>query len=105
MPITDLMEGTKSVVRGCTDFFVLSSIEVEVAYGYAIMARIRKTTGVSLGASQVYPCLSRLEKEGFIKGVWEIDNGTRPKKVYTLTAKGRRLLRSQKELLKFISRI
>ncbi len=81
----------ESVIKTLLPQIILSRAAEQEIYGYQMIVHIRKRFGVYLGPSTVYPELNDLEKKGFIKSRWEIPNG-RPRKLYTLTNKGRVLL-------------
>jgi PadR family transcriptional regulator PadR len=70
---------------------VLHAIAEGVRYGFDIMDR----TGLPSGT--VYPALSRLERDGFVKSHWEDPikaHGDRrpPRRYYRITAQGERAL-------------
>jgi len=69
----------------------------EPMHGYQI---IRELESRSQGVFQfkeglIYPRLHRMEQEGLLKSRWEGDPGTRRRKVYTVTDKGRRRLETE----------
>ena len=49
---------------------------------------------MSFGA--LYPVLHKLEQEGLIEGQWEEAPGTKRRKVYALTAAGRKTLNEER---------
>lgn len=84
----------RNLVRGLLEYIVLDHIaESGGCHGYELIAHIRDKHGVLLSASEVYPLLNRLEREGYLSATW-ILNGDRPRKVYRLTGNGRLLLKS-----------
>jgi DNA-binding PadR family transcriptional regulator len=80
-------------------FLVLLALDEEPKHGYDIAAHLRERTSgffdISFGA--LYPVLHKLEKDGLIKGTWEKVGVHRQRKVYALTAKGRRALGEERE--------
>ncbi|MGE5533664.1 MAG: PadR family transcriptional regulator [Ignavibacteria bacterium] len=60
--------------------------------GYEMMLIIRKTYGVNLGASTIYPILSNLDSLNLVSNDWEIET-CHPKKIYKLTQQGQNVLR------------
>jgi DNA-binding PadR family transcriptional regulator len=52
------------------------------------MSIIRKTYGVHLGASTMYPTLNNLESKNLVTNEWKMGN-SHPKKVYKLTQEGK----------------
>jgi PadR family transcriptional regulator PadR len=70
---------------------VLHAIAAGVRYGFDIMDRTELPSGT------VYPALSRLERDGFVKSRWEDlarAHGDRrpPRRYYHITAQGERAL-------------
>ena len=78
-------------MKGLLDLVILNYLRVSSMHGYQIIASIRKNFGVYFGPSTVYPLLNALEAKGYIKSQWNLGND-RPRKVYTLTADGEKLL-------------
>jgi PadR family transcriptional regulator PadR len=87
--------------KGTTTLAVLKLLEDvgEPLHGYAIIQRLEsRTEGVlQFKEGLVYPTLHRLEQEGLLHSRWVGEEGTRRRKVYTVTEKGRRRLRSELE--------
>jgi DNA-binding PadR family transcriptional regulator len=79
------------LTKGLLDLIVLQFLETEPMHGYQIITTIRKSFGVYLGPSTIYPLLNTLEKKGYIKSKWNMDN-ERPRKVYELTNDGKTVL-------------
>ncbi len=71
-------------------------------HGYAVMQEIERITAgaVAIGPGTLYGAFATLEKEGLIAMAGE---ETR-RKIYTLTAKGREVLRLQLERLELMAR-
>jgi PadR family transcriptional regulator, regulatory protein PadR len=70
---------------------VLHAVASGVRYGFDIMDRTELPSGT------VYPALSRLERDGFVKSQWEDPqkaHGDRrpPRRYYRITAQGERAL-------------
>ena len=80
-------EAQVNLTKGLLDIIVLQMLKNEPMHGYQIIGVIRKSYGVYLGPSTVYPRLNLLEKKGVIEGAWRMD-GERPCKTYTITADG-----------------
>jgi PadR family transcriptional regulator PadR len=79
------------LTKGLLDLIVLQFLETKPMHGYQIITTIRKSFGVYLGPSTIYPLLNTLEKKGYIKSKWNMDN-ERPRKVYELTNDGKTVL-------------
>jgi DNA-binding PadR family transcriptional regulator len=84
----------QTVVKALLPHIILNEAAQQPIHGYAIITMLRKTYGVYLGPSTVYPTLLSLEREGLIEAKWQAPNPTseKPRKVYSLTVKGRMLL-------------
>jgi PadR family transcriptional regulator, regulatory protein PadR len=70
---------------------VLHAVGSGVRYGFDIMDRTELPSGT------VYPALSRLERDGYVKSHWEDlhkahDDRRPPRRYYRLTAQGERVL-------------
>ncbi len=79
------------LTKGLLDLVVLQLLENQPMHGYQIITTIRKSFGVYLGPSTVYPLLSTLEEKGYVKSKWDMEN-ERPRKVYDLTNDGKTVL-------------
>lgn len=90
-------------------FFLLKSLSQRPLHGYALIEALVVASNGICKPSQgtIYPALSELEKDGYLKGRWEKIKG-RKRKIYSLTPKGRNALASassmfQKALAAFSS--
>jgi len=92
------------LTKGLLELIVLSLLNVKPMHGYQIILQIRKNFKVYFGPSTIYPLLATLEKEGFLKSEWTMAEGIRPRKVYTLTNSGHKLLSFTEESLHLIYR-
>lgn len=84
----------KELKKGSTEVLVLSAIEERPRHGYEIGRLIeRESDGAfKLNASSLYPILYRLEKKGLVRGDWETKGEGRRRRVYRLTAQGKKAL-------------
>jgi DNA-binding PadR family transcriptional regulator len=84
----------QTVVKALLPHIILNEVAQHQIHGYAIITMLRKTYGVYLGPSTVYPALLSLEREGLIEAKWQAPTpeSEKPRKVYSLTVKGRMLL-------------
>ena len=93
----------KELVGSTTCTLVLSVLRESPRHGYQIAQIINERSDGSLRWREgtIYPILHRLEKQGLIKGQWQIneDNKSRskPKRVYHLTNAGLQVFSEQKE--------
>jgi DNA-binding PadR family transcriptional regulator len=71
------------------------------AYGVAILENLEKELDKKMNISAIHVALKRMEGKGFVKsrygGITE-DRGGRRKKYYVVTALGKRVLDTQREL-------
>ena len=91
------------LMRGLLDLVVLQFLKSEPMHGYQIISSIRRNFGVYFGPSTIYPLLSNLEEEGYVKSRWDLNND-RPRKVYSLRLDGHSLLNGTEESLNHICR-
>ncbi|MBX2947569.1 MAG: PadR family transcriptional regulator [Cyclobacteriaceae bacterium] len=71
------------------------------AYGVAVMDEIEKQAGRSLNISAVHSVLTRLEEKGLLKSKMSDpteERGGRRKRIFVLTAAGKRALEEANEL-------
>jgi DNA-binding PadR family transcriptional regulator len=69
----------------------------EPLHGYAIIQRLeaRSQGFFQFKEGLIYPTLHRMQKGGLLKSRWLGEPGTRRRKVYTVTDKGRRQLEAE----------
>jgi len=91
------------LMRGLLDLVVLQFLRARPMHGYQIIASLRKQFGVYFGPSTIYPLLSVMEENGYIKSRWDLEND-RPRKVYTITNEGEELLSCTEDSLSHIYR-
>ena len=91
------------LMRGLLDLVVLQYLRANPVHGYRIISSLRKNFGVYFGPSTIYPLLSTLEGNGYIKSQWDLQN-ERPRKVYSITPQGLDLLACTEESLTHIYR-
>jgi len=89
--VNGLRDVEAKLMKGLLDLVILNYLRVSSMHGYQIIASIRRNFGVYFGPSTVYPLLNALEGKGYIKSQWDLAND-RPRKVYSLTADGEKLL-------------
>jgi len=85
------------VLKGHLDGLLLAALADGPRHGYAIIEVLRNRTGGSLDlpTGTIYPALHRLERAGLISSTW-LSDSPRPRRVYRLTAAGRRGLRESR---------
>ena len=87
------------LVQGTLDLLILKTISLEPMNGWAIAKRIVQVSGDVLRVQQgsLYPALHRLEHQGWIRSDWKDSENNRRAKLYSLTAAGRKRLKSEVE--------
>ena len=80
------------------DALILGVLQSSPAHGYEIAQRVKKisASALELGENRLYPSLKALEDAGCLEAQWEPQDARPPRKVYRLTAEGRRVLDSKK---------
>jgi DNA-binding PadR family transcriptional regulator len=91
------------MMKGLLPFTVLSMLNGNPTHGYGIISKVRRIFGVYFGPSTIYPMLCDMEKKGYVASTWDTSN-ERPRKIYHLTAEGRRLLTMSEDSLNFFMR-
>jgi DNA-binding PadR family transcriptional regulator len=87
-----------------TTLYILVSLAPGPLHGYAVAKEVQALSEnrVILSVSTLYTTLKRLLEDGWIERVGEDpepDASGRPRKVYTLTERGQRILRTEKKRL------
>ncbi len=87
------------LVQGTLDLLILKVISLESMSGWAIAKRISQISNDILQVQQgsLYPALHRLENQGWIKAEWLNTENNRRARYYSLTAAGRKQLKSELE--------
>jgi DNA-binding PadR family transcriptional regulator len=91
------------LAKGLLDLIILQFLKTHSMHGYQVITKIRKSFGVYFGPSTIYPLLASLEKKGQVKSAWNMTT-ERPRKVYTLTAEGEKMLSFTESSLNLIVR-
>jgi PadR family transcriptional regulator len=84
-------------LKGHLDGLLLAVLEAGPAHGYAVIEALRAGSGgtFDLPTGTVYPALHRLEDLGLVVSAWS-DGPGRQRRVYKLTAAGRKALAQQR---------
>lgn len=87
------------LVTGTLDLLVLKALQLGDAHGWAIMERIRATSGDVLQVNQgsLYPAIYRLKRDGLIGSHWAVTENNRKARYYTLTVRGRERLKEERQ--------
>ncbi|GAB4156685.1 MAG: PadR family transcriptional regulator [Candidatus Dojkabacteria bacterium] len=91
-------KGSTEIIKGSLTLIILEILSKNEEYGYSLAQAIRSGTKdlLKAGEGTLYPALYKLEKDGYIKSEWKAEF-TPKRKYYTITKKGRGLLKLQKE--------
>jgi PadR family transcriptional regulator PadR len=82
---------TGQALKGHLELLLLAVLDSEPAHGYAVIEALRERSDgtFDLPEGTVYPALHRLEDAGLVESRWSEASGRR-RRVYRLTARGRR---------------
>lgn len=83
--------------KGMLELCILNSIKGKSLYGYDIVRILRKIPGLVISEGTIYPILSRLKREGFVKNTIKESLEGPPRKYYELTEKGKLVLNEMNE--------
>lgn len=87
------------LVQGTLDLLILKAISRQAKHGWAIAKLIQQSSHEVLRVEEgsLYPALRRLERDGFVTGVWAVSENNRRARYYSLTPHGRRQLRKERD--------
>ena len=88
---------TNDLLHGTLDLLVLKTLSWGAMHGYGITKWIEQATRAELEIldSALYKALHRLEDAGAIESEWGISDNNRRAKYYSLTPRGRQMLRAE----------
>ena len=88
---------TNDLLHGTLDLLVLKTLSWEPMHGYGITKWIEQATKGELEIldSALYKALHRLEDAGAIATEWGVSDNNRRAKYYSLTPRGRQMLRAE----------
>jgi PadR family transcriptional regulator PadR len=78
--------------KGMLELCILNAIRGTSLYGYDIVRRLRDIDGLVISEGTIYPILSRLKREGFVRTKIKESTEGPARKYYELTAKGEKIL-------------
>ena len=93
------MDRHVELVQGTLDMLILKAVSLGGLHGYGVLLRLEQLTGGQLQIQQgsLYPALYRLERKGLIASKWGESENKRRAKYYSLTAAGRKQLKTESE--------
>jgi PadR family transcriptional regulator PadR len=78
--------------KGVLELCVLNAIKGTSLYGYDIVRKLRGIEGLVISEGTIYPILSRLKREGFVRTKIAESTEGPPRKYYELTTRGEKIL-------------
>jgi PadR family transcriptional regulator len=89
---------TVELLPGTLDLLILKAVSLGAQHGYGILLRIEQISRGHLPVQQgtLYPALYRLEDRGLLATEWGTSENNRRAKFYSLTAEGRKQLRTER---------
>ncbi|MCO6044049.1 helix-turn-helix transcriptional regulator [Aeoliella sp. ICT_H6.2] len=86
-------EFSSDLVRSCADMVILTLLGEKPMHGYDILVSMGDLGDGQFRIKQgtLYPLLYRLEREGWITAKWQEPPSGKKRKVYRLTAEGKRI--------------
>src|SRR5919201_5186238 len=91
------MSDQADLLPGTLDLLILKAVSLGEQHGYGVLLRIEQITNGALAIEQgaLYPALYRLEHQGLLDTQWGTSDNNRRAKFYSLTAAGRKRLKSE----------
>jgi transcriptional regulator len=88
---------TSDLLHGTLDLLVLKALSWEPMHGFGLTKWIEQRTNEELEIvdSALYKALHRLEDSGAIAAQWGVSDNNRRAKYYSLTSRGRQMLRAE----------
>jgi PadR family transcriptional regulator PadR len=85
------------LLHGTLDLLVLKALSWEPMHGFGLSKWIEQRTNHELviADSALYKALHRLEDGGAIDAEWGVSDSNRRAKYYSITSRGRRMLRAE----------
>jgi DNA-binding PadR family transcriptional regulator len=86
---------------------ILLALSKKSQHGFTIISELEKSPlchGNAPDATGVYRYLKKMEEAGLLTSEWEIEGGDKPKRVYAITANGRKCLANWSEVLENYAR-
>ena len=102
------MPAYKDHLHGTLDALILKTLTFGPRHGYSINLWLKEKTGEALQVEEgsLYPALYRMERDGWVEAEWGTSETGRKAKVYSITDKGRRQLRTEtKAFASFIATV
>lgn len=78
--------------KGMLELCILNAIKGTSLYGYDIVRKLRELDALVISEGTIYPILSRLKREGFVRTTIRESSQGPARKYYELTEKGEQTL-------------
>lgn len=105
----EMSEWISQVRRGLLEYCILLLISKQPRYGYELVTILDKWESLAVTEGTLYPILRRLLKDKYIESFWKESESGPPRKYYSLTTKGDKMLDSMslewKKVAKAINQI
>ena len=75
--------------RGVLEYCVLALLAEEDRYGFDLVRTLGGIDGMVVSEGTLYPLLSRMKREGYVKTEWRESEAGPPRKYYSLSEDGR----------------
>jgi PadR family transcriptional regulator PadR len=96
-PMSELIDNWLVQARkGLLELAILQALENEERHAYELVRALVALPGLGLTEGTAYPLLSRLRLQGLIAATTEASDEGPPRKVYALTATGRKALKAMR---------
>jgi PadR family transcriptional regulator PadR len=84
------------LLQGTVDVLILKTLSWKPLHGYAVADLIRQRSDGDLAVEDaaLYQALHRLERKGLVESEWGMTDGNRRARFYSITAHGRKQLRT-----------
>lgn len=82
--------------KGVLELVILLALTQREQYGFELITGIAKRSGLELSEGTVYPLLLRMAKEGMIQSRFAEGEGGAPRKYYSTTPHGGRMLEAMR---------
>ena len=91
------MQKKPELLPGTLDMLILKTLARIPLHGYGIALSIKRLSGdvLTVEEGSLYPALQRLLMHGWAKAEWKMTETNRRARFYTLTAAGRKQLRTE----------
>lgn len=91
------IDARNAMPQGSLDMLILRTLQIGPHHGYAIARHLHLASNAffQIEEGSLYPALHRLEERGLIISEWGVSESNRKAKYYTLTAAGKKQLRTE----------